>query len=81
MSARDYFKEHGYDHCKEVLEDGGWLRADFRLSLEDLVERYELVQSYGGITKAKQYCEEYKSMGSEETLILFSAIYYVEELL
>lgn len=54
MKANEYFRKHGYKHCKSACLQNGWLNTGFWIRLKDLVKSHELVEYMGGIDKAKE---------------------------
>lgn len=54
MKANEYFRKHGYKHCKSACLQNGWLNTGFWIRLKDLVENYELVEKLGGLERVKK---------------------------
>lgn len=57
MKAAEYFKKHGYKHCKSAYVQNGWLNTGFWVQLKRLVESHELVSDYYGLARAKEHAE------------------------
>ena len=57
MKANEYFKKHGYKHCKSACLQNGWLNTGFWIRLIDLVKSHELVKDYYGLARAKEHSE------------------------
>lgn len=54
MRANEYFKKHGYKHCKSACVQNGWLNTGFWVHLKRLAGSWKLVNFYGGIQNAKE---------------------------
>ena len=52
MKANEYFRKHGYKHCKSACLQNGWLNTGFWIRLKDLVKSHEVVEQFGGLEKA-----------------------------
>lgn len=55
MKATEFVKKYGWDHSKDVAK--GWITNYENIDLNDLqnlVNAYELVESYGGLASARK---------------------------
>ena len=59
MKANKFVKENGIEKCKRILDDltDQGHNGDFYKELKRLVESYELVMDYYGLTRAKEHAE------------------------
>ena len=56
MKANEYFKKHGYRHCKSACMQNGWLNTGFWVQLKRLVESHDrLKEEYGTLKNAKEH--------------------------
>lgn len=57
MKANKFVKENGIEKCKRLLDDltDQGHTGDFYEELKRIVESYDLIQSIGGLDKAKLY--------------------------
>lgn len=65
MKANEYFKKHGYRHCKSACMQNGWLNTGFWVQLKRLVKSHDLVKQYNGLFEAKELIRVSPKMTSE----------------
>lgn len=77
MKANEYFRKHGYKHCKSACLQNGWLNTGFWIRLKGLVKSHEVVEQFGGLEDATKVCIQLHCKG-EDTSKLKQAIADVE---
>lgn len=70
MKANEFVKKFGWEYAKHILTDDAPLVMNLKYTnLKRLVESHELVESYGGLGKAKEYIYyhgEYEAICDED---------------
>lgn len=57
MTAKEFIKQYGWGYAKHILSDDSPLMLDLNYDdLKQLVDAYDLVESYGGLDMAKTRC-------------------------
>lgn len=55
MKANEFVKKYGWEYAKHILNEDSVILVDLDYAhLKRLVESHELVESYGGLDKAKK---------------------------
>ena len=69
MNIVEFVKKFGWEYAKHILIDDAPLVMDLNYTdLKLLVERYELVESYGGLESAKEFVgSEYRKLSQPKT--------------
>ena len=81
MNAIDYVKQNNIEKARihlEKMKAENWHNG-FYNDLKQIVDAFDNINKHGGLLRSKAYCEEFKDMGSESTLILMSHINLVEQ--
>lgn len=85
MKANEFFKKHGWDDTKVMIESPFGLGEYEYLwdDLKRLVESHELVESYGGLDGSKRFIERDQEAEIDDyvTEKIKKAIAYVESCL
>ena len=61
MKANKFLRDNGLTKCSRIVDDltEQGVDSDFTKDLKHLVESWQLVQDYGGVSKAKDFISPY----------------------